>query len=255
MCSNTPVVLHHARRSPRLHTTRPASPACLRSHLSLRILPHSAHVGNPRPLSHSSSLTLFFALFSHHTFSGPHPTLPEKPSTGDETLLLSLQALAAADYKHALTLVNEALEQGISWDAGQAEALNLRGTFKYASIRSSCTSPNQTHTLTADSSLATGAAPRTICKRQSSSCPSSRRATSSSRACTWSKETPSRRSSVSKTRSSRTPTTRISTTTADKVRLLFLYLYFLLHTVHDSVLYHGRLPAGGGELHQVDGAR
>jgi mitochondrial import receptor subunit TOM70 len=32
---------------------------------------------------------------------------------------------------HSLSLVNEALEQGISWDAGKAEALNLRGTFKF----------------------------------------------------------------------------------------------------------------------------
>jgi len=42
-----------------------------------------------------------------------------------------LEALGAADYAHSLTLVNEALEQGVSWDVGQAEALNLRGTFKY----------------------------------------------------------------------------------------------------------------------------
>lgn len=57
--------------------------------------------------------------------------MTQDPSTGDNTLLLALQALEAADYKHALTLVNEAIEQGISWDAGKAEALNLRGTFKY----------------------------------------------------------------------------------------------------------------------------
>ncbi|KIM44329.1 hypothetical protein M413DRAFT_25750 [Hebeloma cylindrosporum] len=63
--------------------------------------------------------------------TGPHPTLPENPSTGDETLLLGLQALDAADYTHAVTLINEAIEQGVSWDAGRAEALNLRGTFKF----------------------------------------------------------------------------------------------------------------------------
>jgi mitochondrial import receptor subunit TOM70 len=28
--------------------------------------------------------------------------------------------------------VNESLDQGISWNEGKAEALNLRGTFKYA---------------------------------------------------------------------------------------------------------------------------
>jgi import receptor subunit TOM70 len=56
--------------------------------------------------------------------------LPEVPSTGDNTLLLALEALDAPDYTHAFTLVNESLEQGISWDEGHAEALNLRGTFK-----------------------------------------------------------------------------------------------------------------------------
>lgn len=63
---------------------------------------------------------------------GPHPVFPEESSTGDQTLLLALQALEAADYAHAITLVNESIDQGISWDAGKAEALNLRGTFKCA---------------------------------------------------------------------------------------------------------------------------
>lgn len=44
---------------------------------------------------------------------------------------MALEALRAADYAHAFTLVNESIEQGISWDAGKAEALNLRGTFKF----------------------------------------------------------------------------------------------------------------------------
>ncbi|TFY55102.1 hypothetical protein EVG20_g9442, partial [Dentipellis fragilis] len=52
-------------------------------------------------------------------------------STGDNTLILALQALQAADYAHSVSLVNEAIEQGISWDAGKAEAFNLRGTFKF----------------------------------------------------------------------------------------------------------------------------
>jgi import receptor subunit TOM70 len=56
------------------------------------------------------------------------------PSTGDNTLILALEALTAADYAHSLTLVNEALEQGVSWDVGKAEALNLRGTFKYIGV-------------------------------------------------------------------------------------------------------------------------
>ncbi|KAI0723638.1 hypothetical protein C8Q72DRAFT_56315 [Fomitopsis betulina] len=59
------------------------------------------------------------------------PTLPESPSQGDQTLVLAFEALSAGDHTHALSLVNEAIEQGISFDAGKAEALNLRGTFKY----------------------------------------------------------------------------------------------------------------------------
>ncbi|KAG8849648.1 TOM (translocase of outer membrane) complex component [Tulasnella sp. 330] len=61
----------------------------------------------------------------------PNPTLPLSSTTGDETLLLSYEALGASDYAHAFTLVNEALEQGISWPEGKAKALNLRGTFKF----------------------------------------------------------------------------------------------------------------------------
>ncbi|KAI0665614.1 hypothetical protein C8Q78DRAFT_1083846 [Trametes maxima] len=61
----------------------------------------------------------------------PLPELPESPSTGDSTLRMALEALSASDYAHAFTLVNEAIEQGISWDSGKAEALNLRGTFKF----------------------------------------------------------------------------------------------------------------------------
>ncbi|CDO73866.1 hypothetical protein BN946_scf185016.g23 [Trametes cinnabarina] len=61
----------------------------------------------------------------------PLPELPENPSQGDQTLRMALEALGASDYAHAFTLVNEAIEQGISWDAGKAEALNLRGTFKF----------------------------------------------------------------------------------------------------------------------------
>ncbi|KAK7681841.1 hypothetical protein QCA50_015188 [Cerrena zonata] len=55
----------------------------------------------------------------------PLPTLPESPSQGDSTLLLSLEALQAGDYIHSLSLVNEALEQGISFDLGKTEALNV----------------------------------------------------------------------------------------------------------------------------------
>ncbi|KIJ19674.1 hypothetical protein PAXINDRAFT_69403 [Paxillus involutus ATCC 200175] len=72
-------------------------------------------------------ISAYFAAFRKR----PHPTLPETPSQGDQTLLLALEALEAADYAHALTLVNDALDQGVSWDVGRAEALNLRGTFKF----------------------------------------------------------------------------------------------------------------------------
>ncbi|GJJ14176.1 hypothetical protein Clacol_008437 [Clathrus columnatus] len=80
----------------------------------------------PRLPSHTF-ISSYFAAFR------PRPTLqfPESPSGGDNTLQLALGALSAMDYPHAMTLVNEALEQGISWDAGKAEALNLRGTFKF----------------------------------------------------------------------------------------------------------------------------
>ncbi|RXW19033.1 hypothetical protein EST38_g6833 [Candolleomyces aberdarensis] len=72
-------------------------------------------------------ISAYFAAFRPR----PSLVLPESPSTGDETLKLSLDALEAADYPHALTLVNEAITQGITWDAGKAEAFNLRGTFKF----------------------------------------------------------------------------------------------------------------------------
>ena len=73
------------------------------------------------------------AYFTHplRTIIGSLPTLPETPSQGDETLLKSLEALQAGDYIHSLTLVNEAIEQGISFDLGKTEALNIRGSFKY----------------------------------------------------------------------------------------------------------------------------
>ena len=78
------------------------------------------------------SLPLKFCLPKeiHTVRLGPLPELPENPTSGDERLLDSLRALQAHDYIHALTLVNEAIAQGISWDLGKAEAFNLRGTFK-----------------------------------------------------------------------------------------------------------------------------
>jgi import receptor subunit TOM70 len=43
---------------------------------------------------------------------------------------MAFDAVSAADYTHGLTLVNEAIDQGISWKDGETEAYNLRGTFK-----------------------------------------------------------------------------------------------------------------------------
>jgi import receptor subunit TOM70 len=63
-------------------------------------------------------------------FSGARPIAPTNDCAADSTLHLALDALDAGDYPHAVSLINEALEQGISWDEGKAEALNLRGTFK-----------------------------------------------------------------------------------------------------------------------------
>jgi len=80
----------------------------------------------PRLPSHTF-VAAYFAAFR------PRPALelPEQPSQGDETLHMALQALDAGDYVHALSLVNEAIDQEISFDAGKAEAYNLRGTFKF----------------------------------------------------------------------------------------------------------------------------
>lgn len=60
----------------------------------------------------------------------PKPALPENPTQGDQTLSLAFDAIAAADYTHANQFCNEAIEQGISWKEGQAEAYAMRGTFK-----------------------------------------------------------------------------------------------------------------------------
>lgn len=72
-------------------------------------------------------ISAYFAAFRPRA----HPPLPARPTTGDKTLDLGLSALDAQDYAHAVTFINESLEQGISTAAGKAEALNLRGTFKF----------------------------------------------------------------------------------------------------------------------------
>lgn len=60
----------------------------------------------------------------------PHPTLPESPSQGDQTLLRAYEAIDARDYPHAFTLFSEAIEQGLSNIDLEANAYNMRGTFK-----------------------------------------------------------------------------------------------------------------------------
>ncbi|WVQ86257.1 hypothetical protein IAT38_008425 [Cryptococcus sp. DSM 104549] len=72
-------------------------------------------------------ISAYLSAFRPH----PKPELPESPSDGDNTLIKAFEALEAADYPHAMSLANEAIEQGISWKEGQAEAHNLRGTFKF----------------------------------------------------------------------------------------------------------------------------
>ncbi|PWN31010.1 putative mitochondrial precursor protein import receptor tom70 [Jaminaea rosea] len=61
----------------------------------------------------------------------PHPTLPDSPSQGDQTLLLAFQALDARNYPHACSLFNEAVDQSPSTDELKALAYNMRGTFRF----------------------------------------------------------------------------------------------------------------------------
>jgi len=72
-------------------------------------------------------ISSYLAAFRPH----PKPALPESASQGDKTLDMAFDALAAADYQHAFTLATEAIEQNPSTARGKAEALNLRGTFKF----------------------------------------------------------------------------------------------------------------------------
>ncbi|WWD20858.1 hypothetical protein CI109_105335 [Kwoniella shandongensis] len=74
-------------------------------------------------------ISAYLSAFRPH----PKPSVPSgnNPSQGDQTLVLAFEALEAADYTHAVTFVNEAIDQGISWKDGEAEAYNLRGTFKF----------------------------------------------------------------------------------------------------------------------------
>lgn len=62
---------------------------------------------------------------------GAAPPVPENPTQGDRTLALAFDALAAKDFHHAITLFHEALEQDISTEVGESEALNMRATFRF----------------------------------------------------------------------------------------------------------------------------
>jgi import receptor subunit TOM70 len=103
---------------------RAASAVSLPTHSFLPISQPSDYVCLPfHPVSVSFPVTSIYA-------TGPLPALPENPSIGDNTLIMALEALGASDYAHSFSLVNEAIEQSITWEHGRAEALNLRGTFK-----------------------------------------------------------------------------------------------------------------------------
>lgn len=59
------------------------------------------------------------------------PALPANPAQGDRTLQLAFEALSAKDFTHALSLFNEALDQGVTQAPARAAALNMRATFKF----------------------------------------------------------------------------------------------------------------------------
>jgi len=69
--------------------------------------------------------------------SRPLPVLPDNPTIADNQLLLACEAMQASNYLHALSLINEALSeplepgQGLSTGVLKAEALTMRGSFKY----------------------------------------------------------------------------------------------------------------------------
>lgn len=118
--SQSPSV-HAARRNILTILSRIVNQDYLRLHSFQPILLHSDRV-RCAPLPYPNPLLPFLL--------GQHPQLPDSPSTGDNTLQLALDALDAADYPHAVSFVNEAMEQGISSEDGKAEAYNLRGTFR-----------------------------------------------------------------------------------------------------------------------------
>ncbi|KAN0060012.1 TOM (translocase of outer membrane) complex component [Thecaphora frezii] len=72
-------------------------------------------------------VTAYLEAFRHKEV----PSLPENASQGDKTLVLAYEALGAKNYPHALSLFNEAIEQGLSNEDLEANAYNMRGTFRF----------------------------------------------------------------------------------------------------------------------------
>ncbi|KAG8740239.1 TOM (translocase of outer membrane) complex component [Ceratobasidium sp. 414] len=74
-------------------------------------------------------ISAYFAAFRPR----PHVSLPHNPTAGDRKLLKAQEALADSQFAQSHELVNSALDSGLtsSWREGLAEALNLRGTFKF----------------------------------------------------------------------------------------------------------------------------
>lgn len=90
------------------------------------------HQGVPRgfPTTYVS-LPVPGAFANPSSYLDPAPALPTNPTQGDRTLALAFDALAAKDFTHAFSFFNEALSQDISTSLGEAEALNMRATFRF----------------------------------------------------------------------------------------------------------------------------
>ncbi|KAB5591896.1 Outer membrane translocase receptor tom70 [Ceratobasidium theobromae] len=86
------------------------------------------HNRQPR-LPSVTFIRAYFAGFRNR----PRVILPDTPSTGDQKLFAAQVALSESQYARAYQLIVEAFENGLteSWRKGLAEALNIRGTFKF----------------------------------------------------------------------------------------------------------------------------
>ncbi|WFD26318.1 TOM (translocase of outer membrane) complex component [Malassezia nana] len=72
-------------------------------------------------------ITAYFEAFRHK----PTPAIADDAPEGDRTLQAAYGAVEARDYAHALSLVGEALQQGLSTKELEASAHNLLGTFQF----------------------------------------------------------------------------------------------------------------------------